>query len=333
VKGERYVHNPYGDEPRLNRFLLISVVLHAILFFTLPELGARLEADVPGMAGGGVIQIMHVERSVNPRPSPVTDPLSQGTVPRVTDPRPTPEEPPKQEAVAQPQEPVVEEPLVERASPDLPEPEYTPEPEPTVVEEEPAVPEPPREAVVEDIGAGELISSEAGPEVAAEPQPLEAVEPPVEARPQPEEERPVSQNVSGSGTGTGGSDDQPGTSESGSGTAQTAPPPPPPPASGRGLHGGGVPTYPKNAEHDGVEGVVFLVIEVSADGKLLNVVLEGSSGDNRLDVQAMRYVEGMWTFASQPYDYSMQVAVVFSKEDNRFVSNVEYGEVNWLNVP
>ena len=68
------MHNLYGDEPRLNRFLLISVVLHAILFFTLPDLASRLEVDVPGMAGGGVIQIMHVERSTNPRPSPVTDP-------------------------------------------------------------------------------------------------------------------------------------------------------------------------------------------------------------------------------------------------------------------
>lgn len=325
------MHNPYGDEPRLNKFLLISVVLHAILFFTLPDLVSRLEADVPGMAGGGVIQIMHVERSVNPRPSPVTDPLAQGTVPRVTDPRPQAEQPLQQDAVAQPEPPVVEQPQVERASPDVPEPEFTPEPEPTAPEEL-SPPEPPRQEVLSDTGTGELISSEVGPEVAAEPIAREAVEPPVEPRPEPEE-RPTAQNVSGTGTGTGGSDDDPGTSQSGTGTAQTAPPSPPPPASGRGLHGGGVPTYPKNAEHDGVEGVVFLVIEVSADGTLLNVVLERSSGDSRLDTQALRYVQGMWTFFSQPYDYAMEVAVVFSKEDNRFVSNVEYGEVRWLNAP
>lgn len=325
------MHNLYGDEPRLNRFLLISVVLHAILFFTLPDLASRLEVDVPGMAGGGVIQIMHVERSTNPRPSPVTDPLSQGTVPRVTDPRPLPDQPAQEEAVAQPQAPAVEEPLVERASPDQPEPEYTPDSEPTAPQEELPSPEPPREAVMEE-GAGELISSEQGPEVTAEPLAREEIEPPVEPRPEPEE-RPASQNVSGSGTGTGGSDDEPGQAQSGTGTAQTAPPPPPPPASGRGLHGGGIPTYPKNAEHDGVEGVVFLVIEVSADGQLLNVILERSSGDSRLDTQALRYVQGMWTFDSLPYDYSMEVAVVFSKEDNRFVSSVEYGEVRWLNVP
>ena len=325
------MHNIYDDEPRLNRFVLISVILHAILFFTLPNLTPSLDVDMPGMAGGGVIQIMHVERSVNPRPSPVTDPLSQGTVPRVTDPRPT-VEPPQQEAVSQPKPAVVEEPLVERASPDVPEPQPTPNPEPTTPQDQPT-PEPPREKVLEQEGAGELIGSERGPEVSAEPIARESVEPPVEPRPEPEEERPAAQNVSGTGTGTGGSDDVPGTSQSGTGTAQTAPPAPPPPASGRGLHGGGIPTYPKNAEHDGVEGVVFLVIEVSAEGQLLNVVLERSSGDSRLDTQALRYVQGMWTFASQPYDYAMDVAVVFSKEDNRFVSNVEYGEVRWLNAP
>ena len=91
--------------------------------------------------------------------------------------------------------------------------------------------------------------------------------------------------------------------------------------------------YPKNAEHDGVEGVVFVVIDVSALGELRRVALEKSSGDERLDFQAVRYIEGLWSFKSQPYDYSMQVAVVFSKEDNRFVSNVEYGEVKCLNAP
>jgi len=185
----------------------------------------------------------------------------------------------------------VEEPQVERSSPDVPEPELTPEPQPTVLAEEPT-PEPPRQEVLEETGAGELLSSERGPEVAAEPIAREAIEPPVEPRPEPEE-LPASQNVSGTGTGTGGSADELGQAQSGTGTAQTAPPPPPPPASGRGLHGGGIPTYPKNAEHDGVEGVVFLVIEVSADGQLLNVILERSSGDSRLDMQALRYVQGM----------------------------------------
>lgn len=330
------MYNPYGDEPRFNRFLLLSVVLHAILFFTLPNLGSLLEADVPGMAGGGVIQIMHVETSVNPRPSPVTNPVSQTTVPRVTEPRPLPEDPAQENAVAEPLEPQVPEPQVEIPSPAIVDPiPITPEPEPVApAEPEPALPpEPPVEEVLDEVDAGDVLTSETGPEVVVESHSREAVEPPVEARPEPEE-RPVQQHASGSGTGTHGSSDEPGTTESGEGTADAAPPAPPPPASGRDLHGGGgVPVYPKNAEHDGVEGVVFLIIEVSADGVLQDVALERSSGDLRLDTQAMRYIQGMWTFVGQPYDYSMQVAVVFSREDNRFVSNVEYGEVNWLNVP
>ncbi|NMB02635.1 MAG: TonB family protein [Firmicutes bacterium] len=326
------MYNPYGDEPRLNRFLLISVVLHAVLFFTLPELGSLLETNVPGMAGGGVIQIMHVETSVNPRPSPVTNPISQTTVPRVTEPRPIPNEPPQEDAVVEPKPAEVNQPQVEQASPVIPEP-IAPEPQQVKPEPVPVTPEPPVEEVLDEASTGEVLTSETGPEVVVEAQTREAVKPPVEPRPEPET-LPTPQHASGSGVGSQGSNDEPGTSQSGTGTADTAPPAPPPPASGRGLHaGGGVPMYPKNAEHDGVEGVVFIVIEVSADGVLQNLALERSSGDERLDFQAMRYIEGMWTFATQPYDYSMQVAVVFSREDNRFVSNVEYGEVSWLNVP
>jgi len=320
------VQNPFGEESRLNRFILISVVLHAVLFFALPDLGTLLEVDTPGLAGGGVIQVMHVETSVNPRPSPVTDRLSQTTVPRVTEPRPQPEQQPEEQAVAQPEVPETPEPQVEQARPAQPEPEPEPEPElEAVVPEAPEVPEP--------AGRGELITSPEGPEVVVEAEAREVVQPPVEARPDPEP-RPQSQSTSGSGTAAAGSSDEAGIAEPGEGTAETAPPPPPPPASGRELHGGGgVPMYPKNAEHDGVEGVVFIAIEVSASGELQHVGLEKSSGDERLDFQAVRYIEKLWTFASQPYDYAMQVIVVFSREDNRFVSNVEYGEVRWLNAP
>ncbi len=320
------MQNPFGEETRLNRFILISVVLHAILFFALPDLGTLLEVDTPGLAGGGVIQVMHVETSVSPRPSPVTDRLSQTTVPRVTEPRPQPAEPPQPQAVAQAEVPDVPEPQVEQARPAQVEPEPTPEPEPEI-----AVPEVPE--VPEQTGRGELLTSPEGPEVVVEVEAREVVEPPVEARPNPEP-RPQTQATSGSGTADLGASDDAGVAESGEGTAETAPPPPPPPASGRDLHGGGgAPMYPKNAEHDGVEGVVFVSLEISASGVLQRAVLEKSSGDERLDFQAVRYIEGVWTFASQPYDYAMQVAVVFSREDNRFVSNVEYGEVRWLNAP
>lgn len=318
------MYNPNSGDPRLNRFILVSVVLHAVLFFTLPNLSSLLEPDVPGMAGGGVIQVMHVETSVNPRQSPITDRLSQTTVPRVTEPRPQVEAPPQDKAVAQPKVVEVEEPKLEQAKPKVLEEPTMPEPDPT--------PEPPMKEVPDDAGRGEVLTSPVGPEVVVEAQEREVIAPPIEKRPEPEK-KPDTQNSSGSGQGVDGSSDNPGVTESGKGTAQTAPPAPPPPASGSGLHGGGKPQYPKNAEHDGLEGVVFVVIDVSAQGELKRIVLDKSSGYEILDLQALRHIQAIWVFDSGPYDYSRQVAVAFIKEGNRFVTNVEYGDAKWLNAP
>ena len=316
------MQNPYSEEPRLNRFLLLSVVLHAILFFTLPNLDSLLQSDIPGMAGGGIIQVMHVETSVNTRQSPITDRLSQTTVPKVTEPRPLPEQPPQEQAIAQPKAPEVVEPQVEQAKP--------------VVVDEPQTPEPAQvrpEPIVEESGRGEVLTSPTGPEVVVESAVKEVIAPPTEPRPAPETKPPV-QNTSGSGTGTEGSNDNSGVTQSGTGTAPTAPPAPPPPPSGRSIHlGGGSPLYPKNAEHDGVEVIVLLLVDVSSGGVLQKIALGRSSGDERLDLQALRYIQSMWTFQPQPYDYSMKVEVIFRKEDNRFVTNLNYGEVKWLNAP
>lgn len=58
----------------------------------LPNLDSMFEPEVPSMAGGGVVQIMHIESSAVARLSPVVDPASQSTTPpRVTEPRPRPE--------------------------------------------------------------------------------------------------------------------------------------------------------------------------------------------------------------------------------------------------
>ncbi len=321
------MYNPYGDEPRLNAFLLISVVLHAIIFFTLPHLDSFLESDVPGMAGGGIIQVMHVETTVNPRPSPVTDRLSQSTVPRVTEPRPLPQVEPEKVAVAQPEVPVVEQPKVEQARPAVPEPVTEPVPPVEAVEPEPTLEQPHEE------GKGEVLTSPIGPEVVVEADHTkEVVSPPVQSRPQPETRPPV--QSSGSGEGTEGTDDEPGMSQSGEGTAQSAPPPPPPPPSGRSLHlGGGSPTYPKNAEHDGLEGRVLITLQVAASGELQSIALSRSSGHELLDVQALRYIEGLWSFKPMDYDYTMDVEVIYTREDNRFVTSLNYGEVKWLNAP
>lgn len=322
------MYNPNSGEQNLNRFVLISIVLHAILFFTLPNLGSLLESDVPGMASGGVVQVMHIETSTNPKLTPVTNELSQTTVPRVTEPRPIPEVPVVEEPVAQPEVTAEPEPEVEQAKPTIieePEEFEIPDPEP-LPPVEPEVEEQPLE-----VGAGEVLTSSTGPEVVVEEVAKEVVTPPEEAKPEPETKPP---QTSGSGTGTEGADDSAGESQSGTGTAETAPPAPPPPPSGSSLHvGGGSPLYPKNAEHDGVEGTVLLIVDVLANGELDKIVLGVSSGDERLDVQALRYVEGLWTFKEQNYDYQMEIEVVFSKDENRFITSLNYGDVKWLNAP
>lgn len=336
------MYNPYGDEPRLNAFLLISVVLHAIIFFALPNLDSFLESDLPGMAGGGVIQVMHVETTVNPRPSPVTDRLSQTTVPKVTEPRPIPEVEPEKVAVAQPEVPKVEQPKVEQARPTVVEPpkpqvepepvvvEPTPEPQP---EPEPIAPTAETEPIVEASegeGKGEVITSPVGPEVSVEAK--EPVTPPSQPRPEPET-KPTAQS-SGTGEGLEGVDDEGGISQSGTGSAPSSPPPPPPPPSGSSLHlGGGSPTYPKNAEHDGLEGRVLITLEVAAHGELQSIALIRSSGHELLDLQALRYIENLWAFKAMDYDYTMDVEVVYVREANRFTTNLNYGEVKWLNLP
>lgn len=322
------MYNPYGEEPRLNRFLLISVVLHVIMFFTLPHLDSFLESDVPGMAGGGIIQVMHVETTVTPRPSPVTDRLSQSTIPRVTEPRPQPEAEPVEEPIAQSETPLVEEPQAERGQPAVIE-DVT---EPSVVEEEPVEPDLAPD-IIDEEGRGEVLTSPEGTEVAVEAEfDREVVTPPTEPLPEPET-RP-NRKTSGSGEGNEGTADEAGESESGQGSAETAPPPPPPPPSGRSLHiGGGSPTYPKNAEHDGLEGIVVLALQVSAGGELQEVTLVRSSGYELLDLQALRYVENLWAFKTMDYDYAMEVEVVYKREANRYVTSLNYGEVHWVNLP
>ena len=282
------------------------------------------------MADGGIIQVMHVESSVNPRPSPVTDRLSQSTIPRVTEPRPTPEPKPAQAAVAQPKPAEVEKPVVEQAKPAVAQEQQ----ETPVPEEEPAPQAPVSEEPVES-GPGELLTSESGIEAVIQDE-LESrtvVEPPTEPRPEPTQ-RPAHADASGSGSGTEGEQDDVGTTESGEGEAETAPPAPAPPPSGRSLHaGGGTPLYPKNAEHDGVEGTVKLAASVSASGEIISVVVTESSGDTRLDQQALRTIQLGWKFKEAQYDYVIDLDVIFTREQNRFTTDVQYGEVRWINVP
>ncbi|NLJ74831.1 MAG: TonB family protein [Firmicutes bacterium] len=323
------MYNPYGEEQSLNKFLLISVVLHAIVFLTFPKWNSFLISDVPGMADGGVIQVMHIESSVNPRPSPITDPLSQSTIPRVTEPRPTPESKPTEAAVAQPKPAEVEKPVLEQSKPAL-----ASEPEEAPVLEEPVPYEPTPEETGES-GPGEILTSESGTEavIQDESESRTVIEPPTEPKPEPTP-RPTQTDSSGSGHGILGEQDNVGTTQSGEGEAETAPPAPPPPPSGRSLHvGGGTPLYPKNAEHDGVEGTVKLAASVASSGEIISVVIVESSGDTRLDQQALRTIQLGWKFKDAQYDYLIDLEVIFTRQQDGYTTDVQYGEVEWINVP
>lgn len=338
--------NPYGEEQQFNRFLLISIVLHAIVFLTYPQWSSLFESDLPSSGEGGVIQVFSVQSTVPSLPSSVVDPVSQTTRPRVTEPRPQPDQPPVQNAVAQPLPPEVPEPAA-------PQPSPTPDPvmeEPTIperiAESEIPTPEVPKPAepqaestAAATVGEGELLTSESGPEVVLPDSSLgsEEVIPPTQPHPQPQELPASEANVGASGSGTGiqGEDDSAGTSQSGTGEADAAPPPPPPPPTGRviGAAAGNFRVnYPKNAEHLGVQGTVQLQALISASGEVLDITLVRSSGHTLLDTHA-GLVAANYPWPSDVDVYWAEVFVDFRYQDDQFSADIRFGETGRVTAP
>jgi periplasmic protein TonB len=56
------------------------------------------------------------------------------------------------------------------------------------------------------------------------------------------------------------------------------------------------PSYPRDALREGVEGTVMLQVLVDVDGRPLQVDVQRSSGDRRLDAAARRQVLQHWRF-------------------------------------
>ena len=56
------------------------------------------------------------------------------------------------------------------------------------------------------------------------------------------------------------------------------------------------PTYPRDALRDGIEGTVLLQVLVDVDGRPLQVDVQRSSGDRRLDLAARKQVLQHWRF-------------------------------------
>ncbi|NLJ80521.1 MAG: TonB family protein [Firmicutes bacterium] len=323
------MYNPYDEGPSLNRFLLISVVLHAIVFLTFPNLYSLLESDVPGMAGGGIIQVMHVETSSVSQLSPVTDRKSESSIPKVTEPRPLPEEEVQETAMAQPQPEEIPEPKSEQ-SPPLPPEQPAEPPQEEEIDAEPDPTSTAEEWLEES--EGDLLTSEFGEEIVLEDD-RESLELPEQTRPKPEP-MPAEMEASGTGEGGLGEDDEAGISQSGEGLEENSPPPPGPPPSGFSLHlGGGSPVYPKDAEHEGVEGKVTLKLQVSSSGELIDAIIVESSGDARLDLQSQRTVKANWSFKPEDYGYELDLEILFAKKEDGYETEAIYGETRWLNAP
>ncbi len=322
-----------GDkgESRLNYFIFISLVIHAIIFLLFPQLSEMYNYGADGPGQGGIIQVIYSPSNVNSVPSPITDPRSTAQTPQVEQPRPT-NEPAQEVAAAIPVQPESTDNILPPSQPRSTPIEVGQPERPEVVE---TVPEPPPVT-------SEVISSETGREVFVDS--LEQIEPEAiepsqivvnEPRPDldlestPEHDEPNDQdfNVSGTGADIVGTDSDglDGIVESGMGEAEIAPPPPPPLPSGSSvlnIAGNGGVSYPKNAQDDRTEGVVILEIIVNSSGQVGEATVIESSGDSRLDNQARLTFLNTWEFRGAELDYIIGVSVDFSLEHGIVVSPI-----------
>ncbi|NLY10298.1 MAG: TonB family protein [Firmicutes bacterium] len=279
--------------------------------------------------GGGVIQIVHYEGPSTFEPSTYRDPLSRTLAPRVNEPKPNPGQP-RHLAVSEAVEPAREEsvtplprprtePEQEAQVPVQPEPEVIKELEPTPIESEGLLTSESSShtVVVEEVKELEPVEIEVEEAIVVESLPEEIFE---------------DQGSSGSGTeDTAGVDEEAGQQGSGEGDAPVAPPAPPPVPSGSSLFGGGrAPVYPKRAYDDGAEGVVWLEIYVSASGELLDVKIKESSGDTRLDQQALLSVKSnYYIFESATHDYLLVMGIPF-EIGQEVAGEPLFGETEWV---
>lgn len=339
----------YHDEREqsgMNLFILISLIIHAVIFMLYPLFISPSQID--GIGDGGVIQVIYTESGTGTQVSPISDPDSTTEAPQTEPPRPT-EEPPKEIAVVVPTEQEVVEPELPRPKPvDKPQPEVIvePEPKPEVVTE---VPEPERSEVIQpqpqletevepSPATSELITSEAGidvvvDELVSDTIPVSEViveqdQLPEIVTPDPTTARPqtIDHEISGSGTSDLGSnsDGEDGIIESGTGEAEYSPPPPPPVPSGTSLiAGAGSIHYPKNAQDSGSEGTVILDVYVSSTGQITKVELIQSSGDSRLDNQARLEVPAEWELPGLELDYVITLNIDFTIATGVQVSPME----------
>lgn len=79
---------------------------------------------------------------------------------------------------------------------------------------------------------------------------------------------------------------------------------------------GQAPTYPKNAENEGVEGEVLVRALIKADGTLEQAEIKKPSGDSRLDKASVRSINQDWIFKPNSEDYYIDILFYFVKNSS-----------------
>ncbi|MCL4515216.1 MAG: energy transducer TonB [Firmicutes bacterium] len=80
--------------------------------------------------------------------------------------------------------------------------------------------------------------------------------------------------------------------------------------------------YPKNAQNEGVTGTVILKVFVTTGGATEKVTVEKSSGDARLDTQAVKTVAGQ-SFRPAAKNYIFFLKIAFEEGGVVSASNYE----------
>ena len=282
-----------GDESdrSFGAFVLISLILHAMLFFIFPRWEFAVGPGLFAGPGGGIISVVPIEvQQPAPRTQAVRQQPQQQTTSRqeTTPPKeePQPVETAKaevtqteREATPKPQE-TTPAPQEEANSPDT---RVVPEPEPEQVTSEQTLPQP-------DSNGEQVLTSEQGSDVVMAGG--DSAAPAVEA---------------------GGSSSDTENDQETEPEPPLPPPLPPLPAASTLVSGGGRIQYPKNAINEGLAGTVKLEAYVpKGSTKASRIDIIQSSGAASLDQVARLTIENGWRMEPLLEDYILTVTVSFS---------------------
>ncbi len=281
-----------GDESdrSFGAFVLISLILHAMLFFVFPRWDFAVGPGLFAGPGGGIISVIPIEvqqpvprtQAVRQQPQQQTPPRQETTPPKE---EPKPVETTKavvtqteQESTPKPQQ-TTSAPQEEVKAPDT---RVVPEPEPESATSEQALPQP-------DSNAEQVLTSEQGQHAV------------------------LAGGDSAPAGEAGGSPSDTESDEEEEPTPQSPPPLPPLPAASTLVSGGGRIQYPKNAINEGLAGTVKLEAYVpKGSTRATRIDIIESSGAASLDQVASLTIENGWRMEPLLEDYILSVTVSFS---------------------